>query len=240
MPDYKKGKIYKITSPNIDAVYVGSSTQTLNQRFNCHNWKSRTFANSKLCASHDVIKHGNARIELVEDFPCDDIHELEAKELAIIKKYRDDGYTVVNKQQNGKTIEEKKAHKADISKAYRERLGEELLEKKRVFHHANKEKIAEKAKEYRELNAELIKEQKKAYYDENRDKVLQKNANYRAAHHDEFLTYCKSYYEANKKRYKDNCRKPWTCDICSKTITMGGKSNHLKSQAHQNKMSSTK
>jgi ribosomal protein L37AE/L43A len=30
--------------------------------------------------------------------------------------------------------------------------------------------------------------------------------------------------------------KPWTCDICDKTILKGNKSNHLKSKKHYQKM----
>ena len=58
-----------------------------------------------------------------------------------------------------------KANKAKSDKKYREgEHREELLAKKREYHHANKEAISEKSKEYREANAEAIKEKKKAEY----------------------------------------------------------------------------
>jgi len=58
-----------------------------------------------------------------------------------------------------------KANKAKSDKKYREgEHREELLAKKREYHHANKEAIAEKSKAYREANAEAIKEKKKAEY----------------------------------------------------------------------------
>ena len=58
-----------------------------------------------------------------------------------------------------------KASKTKRNKKYREgEHREELLEKKREYHHANKEAIAEKKKAYREANAEKIKEQKRAVY----------------------------------------------------------------------------
>ena len=58
-----------------------------------------------------------------------------------------------------------KAKKAESDKKYREgEHREEILQKKRDFHHANKEKIAEQKRQYREANKEKIKEQKRLAY----------------------------------------------------------------------------
>ena len=42
MPDYNKGKIYKIVSPNSDKIYIGSTIRPLKERFWAHmsNWRN--------------------------------------------------------------------------------------------------------------------------------------------------------------------------------------------------------
>ena len=40
MPDYSKGKIYKITNDLNDDVYIGSTCDTLSRRFSNHKSKS--------------------------------------------------------------------------------------------------------------------------------------------------------------------------------------------------------
>ena len=75
MPNYQQGRIYSIRSvSNPDLIYIGSTTQTLSRRFSSHKRK-----NSK-CSSREIITIGDAYIELIENFPCNDIYELEARE----------------------------------------------------------------------------------------------------------------------------------------------------------------
>lgn len=237
MPDYSKGKIYKITSPNTNNVYIGSTIRTLKARMYNHMFNFRNCAPKACCASYNVIKYQNAQIELIEYFPCTTIQELEARELLITRQYREDPmHNVVNIQENGKSDVEKKEHKANIGKAYREKLGDELLLKKREYHHANKERIAARSKEYREQNKEDIHAKKKEYYVKNKEVINAKNKEYIQAHHDRKLETDREYYQKNKEKYAEYSKRPWTCEHCNKTITLGGKSNHLKSKSHLDKV----
>ena len=69
----------------------------------------------------------------------------------VVKKYR--------QTEKGKQL------KKELDQAYREGpKREEVLERKREYHHANKELLAEKAKAYREANAEALKEKKRMEY----------------------------------------------------------------------------
>lgn len=79
--NYTLGKIYKITSPNCDEVYVGSTTKKLNDRFSCHI----SILQTKKVSSHIVIDKGDAVIELIEEFPCKSRKELERREGEIMK-----------------------------------------------------------------------------------------------------------------------------------------------------------
>jgi len=83
MADYKNGKIYKITSPNCVEVYIGSTIQSLNDRFLKH--KSDCKIDNRNINSKLVIDKGEAVIELIEIFSCDYKKELERREGEIMK-----------------------------------------------------------------------------------------------------------------------------------------------------------
>ena len=75
MPDYKEGKIYKITCNITGFTYYGSTTNKISkrmtsQRSNFKNDKDRS------CKSKLVLAGGNYDYCLVEKFPCGDKTEL--------------------------------------------------------------------------------------------------------------------------------------------------------------------
>ena len=63
------GKIYKITSPNTDKIYIGSTMGPLKDRFTNHksNFKCNQNKKNKNSTSGEVLKHGDAIIELIEE-----------------------------------------------------------------------------------------------------------------------------------------------------------------------------
>jgi len=80
MPDYQQGKIYSIRSVSRpDLVYVGSTVQPLSKRFGRH----KTPANHT--TSKQVIDIGDAYIELIEMYPCDNIEQLRQREGEIMR-----------------------------------------------------------------------------------------------------------------------------------------------------------
>ena len=112
MPDYSKGKIYKIYNDSIpDKVYYGSTINTLVKRLGQHKDKFH------LCTSKQLFP--NAKIVLVEKFPCNDKDELTKRE-----RYYIENNECVNKNIPGRTIKEwKKVNKENIKqidKKYRE------------------------------------------------------------------------------------------------------------------------
>lgn len=82
MPNYKNGKIYKIISKQTEDVYVGSTTITLSQRLANHRTDIKHImkVNKKPYSAHNVVKHDDAKIILLEKFPCDSKEELLARE----------------------------------------------------------------------------------------------------------------------------------------------------------------
>lgn len=81
MPDYKNGKIYKLTSKNTDKIYIGSTVNSLSKRLSCH----RSPTNKTI--SREMSQYDDLEIVLIEEFPCQKREELEARESYWIGKY---------------------------------------------------------------------------------------------------------------------------------------------------------
>ena len=83
MPDYSKSKIYKIQSASQpDVVYYGSTTQKyLSSRMTEHR---ATFKRGEYRSSHEILKRPDAKIILVENYPCSSKDELLKREYEYI------------------------------------------------------------------------------------------------------------------------------------------------------------
>ena len=187
MPDYQKSKIYKLWSPSKNLVYYGSTTQTLSQRFAEHIRKKR---NKDKCYSCLVLDCEDYKIELVEEYPCNNRQQLMKKEGEYIKNNE-----CVNKNVAGRTDleyrQDNKEHLLKYHKIYRENNGEKLKERCKKYRENHKEKITE----YRENNKQQIKEYKKSYYENNKQQISE---------------YKKSCYETKKQ---NNAIYEWLLEI---------------------------
>jgi hypothetical protein len=145
MPDYQKAKIYKLFSPSKNLVYYGSTTESLSTRLAKHAYCFRhpEKYNGKRDASI-IMECNDYKIELVKDFPCNNIHQLAREEGIYIKNNQ-----CINKSIAGRTHNEWRVDNAD-----------KLKEQARQYSIANADKIREYQKEYRINNADKIK----AYY----------------------------------------------------------------------------
>ena len=137
--DYSKGKIYKITNDYNDDVYVGSTCDTLVKRFSLHKIESTNERSKhrKIYNAFNEIGFERFRIELLEDYPCEDIYQLRQREGYYIRQYG-----TLNKLIAGRTKEQ-----------YREDNKEKIKEKDKQYYKDNKEKI----KNYYQDNKEKIK-----------------------------------------------------------------------------------
>ena len=80
---YFNGKIYKIYSERLpDLCYIGSTTQTLVDRFKQHKWKCQNKHLKTMFAKYNDIV-----IELIENFPCFNNSQLEEREQYYIYHY---------------------------------------------------------------------------------------------------------------------------------------------------------
>lgn len=87
MLDYTLGKIYKISSESKGLCYYGSTTKELDARLKSHRYKYSFFKNGKTnyVSVNDILDCDDAKIELVEAFPCNNRKELDKKEGEYIK-----------------------------------------------------------------------------------------------------------------------------------------------------------
>jgi len=82
MNKYINGKIYALISESAQVVYYGSTIQRLSQRRGEHSrdYRNHLFNDGYKCSSFDVLQHQDAKIILIEEFPCKSRLELETRE----------------------------------------------------------------------------------------------------------------------------------------------------------------
>ena len=99
---FDNGKIYKIVSDNTNDIYIGSTTNTLKQRLQEHESKYRKKKlGLKAC---DILKFGSYRMELIENYPCNNRKELFKREGEIQKEYKKFSSKFMEVVKTGKTL----------------------------------------------------------------------------------------------------------------------------------------
>ena len=136
-PRYQRGKIYTITCED-GAIYVGSTIQTLNERFNRHINDERCSI-SKYIHNNYNGDYSKCKIKLYKNYPCNNEKVLNKKEGQITKLLG-----TINHRIEGRTRDE-------------------YEEYKKRYYEDNKKTILKKCKEYRIKNAEQVKEYQRNY-----------------------------------------------------------------------------
>lgn len=164
MPDYQNGKIYQIWSPNTDKVYIGSTTQPLHKRLYEH---TKGLTGKKYVYSRKVLECGDARIELIEEYPCAKKSELDRREGQVMRGYDNR----VNKCIAGRTGAEYRADNREVLAA----KAMEYKKKPEV-----KEHIAARMKVYHQREDVKARRntQNQEYYLRKREHVLAKRKEY--------------------------------------------------------------
>ena len=145
--DYKNGKIYKILNDMNDEVYVGSTTQSLSKRMAKH----RSMLGSKNKINYNIYRQmrelgkEHFYIELIEEYPCDNVEQLRAREGAFIRELG-----TLNTRIEGRTKKEYTADTKNTKREYdmkrREEKREEIKEQKKQHYEKNKERINEQSR----------------------------------------------------------------------------------------------
>lgn len=126
---YQTGKIYKIVDIGYNEMYIGSTTKKLSERFGAHKYNFINNTNRNSCTSKYLFeKYGinNCKIELIENFPCNNREELHKRE----GYYIQNSINCVNKVIPGRT-----------QKEYLELNKSKIYEYNNNYKKENKEKI---------------------------------------------------------------------------------------------------
>lgn len=132
--DYKNGKIYKIVDNAYTKMYIGSTTQTLSKRFSKHKrdhkqWKNNKRSKTMVFELFDEFGVENCKIELIEEYECENRNQLERKEGEHIKNNE-----CVNKVIVGRTkkeyVQDNKERVDEYKKEWYEQNKNRILEKK--------------------------------------------------------------------------------------------------------------
>jgi hypothetical protein len=209
MPDYSKGKIYKICSddPDITDVYIGSTVQGLSARFRCHinkyNKGNSSYSSRVLFANYGVDKF---HIEQLEACNCES-----KKEMHVREQYHIDNYVCVNKKRAFTSEESQKEHlklyrenyaieHGDKIKARLEETRDIMNARARERYNANIEKGREKSKKQRKNNPEHCKARDKKYRELRGDILKEQKKKSRSSPEQKLKTqaYNKAYREAKK------------------------------------------
>jgi hypothetical protein len=133
MPDYTKGKIYKIVCNITGEIYIGSTIQPLSKRLTGHVNRSKKLEHTR---SKDIILRGDYNIVLIENYSCNSKEELFKKEREHIENN-----ICVNRQVPTRTTKEWR---------------EDNIEKHKTTTKIYNDKTKHKRDEYREKNREEI------------------------------------------------------------------------------------
>ena len=165
MPDYQKAKIYKLWSPSKNLVYYGSSVQSISQRLTDHlkDFNKYIQGEKKYYTSYLILECDDYKIELVEEYPCNNKQQLEKKEGEYIRNNE-----CVNKRIAGRTHKEYYNDNIDRLKEQNklryDEKHEEILNQKKQYYINNQDELLEKRKIYRDANRDKINEKQRQNY----------------------------------------------------------------------------
>lgn len=132
MVNYGNGKIYKIVSDSTGLQYIGSTTVELSQRMSGHRGAYRQFHNgnkTKYITSIYVMEHEDAKIVLIEDYPCDRREELLSRE----------AYHIEHSECVNKNLPHVDMPIEEYRKKYRSTNIEDIREKAKSYYLENKD-----------------------------------------------------------------------------------------------------
>jgi len=98
MNEYNNGKIYKVVNENGDIIYVGSTKDTLKERWRKHNLK---------CDEYKIV--------LIENYPCESKKELCKMEQKFIDLYNEMG--LLNQRKSYQSKKERKKYQKEYKKS---------------------------------------------------------------------------------------------------------------------------
>jgi predicted RND superfamily exporter protein len=209
--DYSKTIIYKIVCNDlsIKESYVGHTTDMTNRKWGhksvCNNEKNKSY-NLKI---YQIIRENggwdNWSMVLVEKFPCKDKYEACKREREVYEELE-----------------------AKMNMVIPYITQEETKEYHKKYREEHQEQLKQYIKQYREEHQEEIKEQDKEYREKNKEKIKQYSKQYNKEHQEQIKQYKKQHGKQYYQEHKAEINKKVECEYCSKQLTKGNMSRHLK------------
>lgn len=182
MPDYSKGKIYKLVNSVDDKIYVGATCGTLRLRKSAHKCSSKSDLDRTVYKHLNIVGWENVDIILIEEIKCNNKMELSQRERYWIDELKPVLNTSLPLQTYQEYYDKNKHVKLAKQKIYYEDNKEIILRRNRaystIYRENNKEIIKDRRKIYRENNKEHIREKEKIYRENNRVRVNENVARY--------------------------------------------------------------
>ena len=147
--DYANKKIYKIVCNITGKVYIGSTSKKyLSERLSGHrrHYNSYKLGKGNFTTSYDVLENNDYSIILLENYPCNDKNERNARE-----RYYLETIECVNKNLPGRKSDEYFKQYAELNK-------DKITSYKAKYAEKNKDKIISYKAKYVDNNKEKIKE----------------------------------------------------------------------------------
>jgi hypothetical protein len=202
MVNYQQGKIYKIIDNVNGNIYIGSTCKkTLAERLSQHKSRFKLYLEKSLegkYGSFDIIKNGDYKIILIEEYPCNTKDQLTARE-----QYWIENTECVNKKRAFITSEQQINHNKNYKKIYYEHNKEQILEYQKQYREENNEQILDYQKQYREENNEKILGYQKKYRDNNKEQILDYQKQYREHNKERIREQKKQYYQRTKSKVQE-------------------------------------
>jgi hypothetical protein len=217
------GSIYMIYyKVNTDICYIGSTTNTVNQRFAIHKelykqWLNGGKFNISIYPYFSDLGVDNFKIKLLKEYEVVDSTHLRVYEQLWLTKFK----TVnINNPFRIKVLSRKQYYQKnkdkfnDYYKDYYLLHKDELNDYGKDYYKENKEKLKEYQNYYRENHKDYYKEYRKRYYEDNKYKFKEqyeenkdKLSDYRKSYYEMNKYKFKEYYEENKDKAKENSKK---------------------------------
>lgn len=252
---YQNGKIYKLVNDVDDEIYVGSTCLPLRQRLYKHKGEAKKRPNRHVYKHLNEISWDVVKIILIEKYPCSDNMDLLKRERYWIEELKPSLNKVVPTRTDKEWYNDNRKACLEKAKKYSEDNHDKYLAYQKDYYVNNKDKILEYQRNYSKNNSDVIAAKKKEFYKTNKDGILQyhkqyykekkdviaeKGKEYREKNEVVIKQRGKEYRERNKEKLKERrkiyAEKKWTCEVCNCQIRITGKSNHLKSKTHTNKV----
>ena len=198
--NYCNGKIYCIRNNEDDDIYIGSTTQPLSKRFYKHKQSLQMASRSRYKIYQKMTDIGEDKfyIELLEEYPCENVEQLRKREGELIRQYK----PTLNKQIAGRTRNE-----------WIEENKDNIKSQVHGYYLNNKERIKEMTDQYKEKHKDWYKQYYKGYYENNVEQLKEKS---------------RKRYEDKKQEISQKSMDTTNCDLCGCCVRKDGLKRHQK------------